>query len=568
MLPYFSTDDGFSSSLNPVPPIVNNHIDKINIPESFFITDFYKNKTIFITGSTGFIGKVLLEKILRQFPSVGKIYVLIRSKQSESCHERLAKMLSTSLLFKSHQDNIDLIKAIDGDITAKDLGLSEGDRQRLIEEVDVVFHSAASIQFTGELGKFIKQNIQGTDSVMRLCQDMKHVQSIVHVSTAYGNCHMNEVKEKIYPVVNDQDVEVYIKQLMEKYADYDLCEGHSALQNRPNPYTLSKSIAEWLINEKYQSTLPIIICRPSIVICSLKEPFPGWCDTINGVSGSFILLGLGIVQKFIVDKTKTPDLIPVDMVANSLIVCGAYRASPHYSPERNVVHITTSTVNPVSWSKLFDLGIKYENRIPSMKQVRPISRDYSNNYATLFDKICYKFHQIIDHLLFAMIFDLICMIMGHKPFMIKIMQRFHNSMYEMKFFSLRQWNFEHKNLPYIYKLVNKKERPLFNCDVTTIDWEDHAGNMCYGIRKYLLNDPDSNYEQARQRRYRIYLGFRLFTVFKYFFFYLISKKYLLETVLGVTFYGLSLSIIDLATYSYLIACVFTAFKTFNKPKSH
>ncbi|OTF76075.1 hypothetical protein BLA29_003136, partial [Euroglyphus maynei] len=488
MLPNYSTDDVCPSSLNSD----SNHFDMMNIAESFSIIDFYKNKTIFITGATGFIGKVLLQQILSKCCSVRKIYLLIRSKRSESCHERLAKMLSTSILFKNLQDKFHLIKAIDGDITAKDLSLSEEDRNRLIEE-------------------------------------------------------------KIYPVVTDKDVEVYLKQLTEKYADYDLPEGHSALQNRPNPYTLSKAIAEWLVKEKYQSTLPIIVCRPSIVISSYKEPFPGWCDSISGVSGSFILFGLGIGQKFIVDKTKTTDLIPVDLVVNSLIVCGAYRASSHYSPDKNVVHITTSNLNPVSWDRLFNLCIDFERRIPSLKQVRPISIDYSNNYTTVFDKFRYKFHQIINHLLFAAIFDLIFMVMGHKPLMVKIIQRFHKLMFEMKFFSLRQWNFVNNNLPYIYKLVDEKERPLFNCDVTTIDWEDFAASMCHGLRKYLLKDPDSTYEQARLRRHRIHVGFRLFAIFKYFLFYFICKKYLLETILDVTFfYSIPFTIIDLAIYSYLI----------------
>lgn len=559
MLPNYSTDD------NVLPSSLNSTIDD-NL-ESISVNDFYKDKTIFITGVTGFIGKVLLEKILRKCSSVRKIYLLIRPNSSESCHERLNKMLTTSILFKNHQDKIDLIQAIDGDITVKDLGISENDRQRLIEEVDVVFHSAASIQFTGVLEKFIKQNIQGTDSLMRLCQNMKHVQSIVYVSTAYGNCHLNEIKEKIYPVVNDQDVEVYLKQLIEKYSDHDLCEGHSALQKRPNPYTLSKAIAEWLIKEKYQSTLPIIVCRPSIVLGSHKEPFPGWCDAISGVSGSFLLLGLGIGQKFIVDKTKNPDLIPVDLVVNSLIVCGAYRASSHYSPERNVVHINTSTLNPISWGKFFQLCINFERHIPSIKQVRPVSIDFSNNYSTVFEKISYKFNQIFDHLLFAVIFDLICMIMGQKPFMLKIIQVFHKTMFELKFFSLRQWNFEHENMPFIYKLVNEKERPSFNCDVTKIEWEDFCFEMCKGLRRYLLKDPDTTVEQAKRRQNRIYLGFRLFAVFKYFVFYFLCKKYLLQTILGITLYSLPLSIIDLVIYSYLIRSVFVAFISFNKSKS-
>ncbi len=47
------------------------------------IEEFYRGKNIFITGTTGFVGKVLLEKILYALPNTGKIYVLIRNKVNE-----------------------------------------------------------------------------------------------------------------------------------------------------------------------------------------------------------------------------------------------------------------------------------------------------------------------------------------------------------------------------------------------------------------------------------------------------------------------------------------------------
>lgn len=46
------------------------------------IENFYKEKNIFLTGATGFCGKALVEKVLRSCESVGKIYILVRSKRS------------------------------------------------------------------------------------------------------------------------------------------------------------------------------------------------------------------------------------------------------------------------------------------------------------------------------------------------------------------------------------------------------------------------------------------------------------------------------------------------------
>ena len=48
------------------------------------IKEFYSGKNILLTGVTGFLGKVLLEKILRSIPDVGTIYILVRAKRNET----------------------------------------------------------------------------------------------------------------------------------------------------------------------------------------------------------------------------------------------------------------------------------------------------------------------------------------------------------------------------------------------------------------------------------------------------------------------------------------------------
>jgi FlaA1/EpsC-like NDP-sugar epimerase len=37
-------------------------------------------RSIFITGATGFVGKVLVEKLLRSCPDIAKIYILVRGE--------------------------------------------------------------------------------------------------------------------------------------------------------------------------------------------------------------------------------------------------------------------------------------------------------------------------------------------------------------------------------------------------------------------------------------------------------------------------------------------------------
>lgn len=60
---------------------------------------FYNKKNILLTGSTGFVGKVILEKILRDLPDVGAVYLFVRPKKDTPPNERLAKQVLNSRIF-------------------------------------------------------------------------------------------------------------------------------------------------------------------------------------------------------------------------------------------------------------------------------------------------------------------------------------------------------------------------------------------------------------------------------------------------------------------------------------
>lgn len=59
------------------------------------ISETLVGKTILITGGSGFLGKVLLEKILRKCPKVEKIILLMRSKKGKEPKQRLEELFSS-----------------------------------------------------------------------------------------------------------------------------------------------------------------------------------------------------------------------------------------------------------------------------------------------------------------------------------------------------------------------------------------------------------------------------------------------------------------------------------------
>ena len=56
------------------------------------IQQFYNGQSIFITGGTGFVGKLLIEKLLRECPGISFVYLLIRPKKGKDMHQRIEEI--------------------------------------------------------------------------------------------------------------------------------------------------------------------------------------------------------------------------------------------------------------------------------------------------------------------------------------------------------------------------------------------------------------------------------------------------------------------------------------------
>jgi fatty acyl-CoA reductase len=127
-----------------------------NNDDNCVISRFYDGRSILITGATGFLGKVLVHKLLSSCPGIRKIYLLIRPKKGVAARNRLLALFDGPIFrpWKGvRQDLLDKIESLDGDITLPNLGLTEENRKILINNVSVIFHSAATVRFDEDLTK-------------------------------------------------------------------------------------------------------------------------------------------------------------------------------------------------------------------------------------------------------------------------------------------------------------------------------------------------------------------------------------------------------------------------------
>jgi fatty acyl-CoA reductase len=64
------------------------------------VIKWFEGQNIFVTGATGFLSKVLVEKLIRMCPDVGNIFLLIRPKKGMESSERIKKIISLTVIIK------------------------------------------------------------------------------------------------------------------------------------------------------------------------------------------------------------------------------------------------------------------------------------------------------------------------------------------------------------------------------------------------------------------------------------------------------------------------------------
>lgn len=234
------------------------------------IPEFYAGREIFITGGSGFMGKVLIEKLLRSCPEIKTIFLLLRPKKEKTIEERLDAITELPLFqpLRNHMPNVfHKLVPINGDVTELNLGLSNHDTNQL-KNVSIVFHSAASVRFDDPLKYAVFMNTRGTNELLKFAQKLENLKVLLHVSTTYTNLDEEFVREEIYPPVADWRKTIEICEKLDK--DELDCVTTKYMNFMPNTYTFTKNLAEHVVND-HKDIIPLVVFRPSIVISTIAE---------------------------------------------------------------------------------------------------------------------------------------------------------------------------------------------------------------------------------------------------------------------------------------------------------
>src|SRR6266513_813200 len=133
---------------------------------------------VLLTGGTGFVGAELLARYLDRTDR--RVYAIVRAEDREAAEKRLCEKLAALLDPEPHHDRL---VALPGDVEWPGLGLSDEDRDRLVDDVGEIVHAAASVSFELPLDASRRVNVEGTRHVLDLARECRRIERFAYVST-------------------------------------------------------------------------------------------------------------------------------------------------------------------------------------------------------------------------------------------------------------------------------------------------------------------------------------------------------------------------------------------------
>ncbi|XP_041986244.1 putative fatty acyl-CoA reductase CG5065 [Aricia agestis] len=433
------------------------------------IPEFYKGKSIFITGGTGSIGKLIIEKLLYSCPDIEKIFMLMRADSEEHAKKRIQTMITDSSFNRLNKGKVEskLVPVV-GSLGSPNLGIHTRDLEKITNEASIIIHLAATLSFNEPLQQAMSYNVNGTGDVLRIAKKLKNIEALVHVSTAYcvADEENNDVEETVYKVPNVKSVIANINNTLEKCKDGNI--DSDLLGGATNTYVFSKHLAESLVAEESEN-LPVAIVRPTMVSCCLKEPAEGFLSCVN--AHSLVLYYIGNVTPILYSRRKNiQDFIPADYVCNLIIVAAANAAR---SKGLVVYNSASSSNNPLIFEDMTSIARSYFN-----KPLHP-SLFFTDS------KLVWYTVMYLMRVMPAYFVDTWNRILGRQSRQVRSQKNLMGALLKTNYFYRNSWIFKNENVLTLYRSLSDADKKIFPCDPSDIAWKEHLTMYIQSITKIL-----------------------------------------------------------------------------------
>ncbi len=364
-------------------------------------------KRIAVTGSTGFVGTALVERLLRAAPEC-QVVLLVRAGKRSTAAQRVQREVLRNDAFDRLRHDLGKdgfaemaarrVQVITGDVGTDGLGLDEDDRATFAG-CDIVLHSAATVAFDAPLDGAVEINLLGPSRIAALLHELGIAPHLVAVSTCYvagnrrGTAPEELVSEGPFDLGLDWRKEVAAarrsrddaeaesrtperlvklrkaardelgapgapalaaktEQLRDRWVAgrmVELGRARAASLGWPDAYAYTKALGEQALLEN-RGDVPVSIVRPSIIESALSEPRPGWIRGFRMAEPILISYARGLLKQFPGVPEGTVDVIPVDLVVGT--ICTVAALGPERAPR--IVQIASGTANPLKYRFLVD----------------------------------------------------------------------------------------------------------------------------------------------------------------------------------------------------------------------
>lgn len=417
------------------------------------VADCYKSKSIFVTGATGFLGKALVEKLLRCCKGIEKVYILIRPRGGHDAEKRFEDYKNLVFFDRLRREDASAIAKlvpVEGDLTVSPhAGISNQNIRELEENVQFVFHCGASMNFCEDFVTAIRVNLMGTRNMLDIAERFGNLGAFIHVSTAFSNCNRwKMILEEIYKTKFSYQAAI---DFVESGNARELEALHKlALKTFPNAVVFTKNLTEHLVSER-SSRLSVTIVRPSFITPAFEDPYPGWVNSFDGPTEILAIKTAGTLRSFYGNGNKVIDLIPCDFAVSAIIVAGA-SASTCANTDLKIYNCLSSKRLPITWNKLFEAGCEAYKDYPTTNAVWfPGGRAFSNY---IFFMIYFIFFQLLP----ACLIDLYLTTVGKPTWALQLQKKIFNLLDTMKFFTHTSLDWDVTNFEVLRKIISLEDR--------------------------------------------------------------------------------------------------------------
>ncbi|CAF1331429.1 unnamed protein product [Adineta steineri] len=470
------------------------------------ISDFYEGKNILVIGSTTFPGKVLLEKLLRSCPNIGKIYCPIHPTKKTVTHQlspvdTFAEIYTTKLFDRVRRINAKFQEKIipfDMSIlisatTTTDTELDSDEQsqlqtvswRKLQDTVDLCFYIANnSVDFEEQnLKEMIQTNVMDLKSILTFLKTCTQLKSIVYLSSIYANIDCPYIDECIYPCPIEPQKLVDALDWMDK--EMVALATPKLIGPKPNAFTFSHWLAETILAEEQKNLPSISIVRVSIIGAAWKEPYPGWVEKSNGPSELFVAAGRGYLRSMKSDSHDILDIVPVDIPVN-LLIAASWEKYHEENKEQltKIYHCTSSGLNPFHWQEMSNYFTEYSKRIPYEHAFR------RPNLSVTSHSLIHDSYVFFSHLIPAYLADIGLRLIGQKAHVVDIYKNLHRILLGLESFTIRgEIQCSYDSLNALRQLVSETNNSNeFYFDIRALHWPTYVESYLIGTKRYILNE--------------------------------------------------------------------------------